>query len=312
MANNKTIPSFSMYVTSIVTQTKSLGQVRTAETYALAERSFMRFRGGVDCSLAELTAPLILQYEAYLRATGLCPNSIAFYLKRLQALYNKAVNEGLVTQQYPFRQAHTAKAKTVKRAVSEKVIRKISKLDLSKEPRLAFARDLFVLSFFTRGMAFVDMANLRQSNLRDGMLTYCRQKSRAPLTLRWEPCMQQIVDTLWAYPQFQAPRYQSSGYLLPILDSQGNRYQLLRAQQRVNYALHGLSQLMRLTPSLTMYVARHSWATYALRHGVPLAMISESLGHESLLTTQIYLASIDQDDLDNTCHDLLVDFLKNT
>lgn len=84
-----------MYVTSIVTQTKSLGQVRTAETYASAERSFMRFRGGVDCSLAELTAPLILQYEAYLRGTGLCPNSIAFYLKRLQALYNKAVNEGL-------------------------------------------------------------------------------------------------------------------------------------------------------------------------------------------------------------------------
>ena len=109
-----------MYVTSIVTQTKSLGQVRTAETYASAERSFMRFRGGVDCSLAELTAPVILQYEAYLRGTGLCPNSIAFYLKRLQALYNKAVNEGLVTQQYPFRQAHTAKAKTVKRAVSEK------------------------------------------------------------------------------------------------------------------------------------------------------------------------------------------------
>ena len=126
----------------------------------------------------------------------------------------------------------------MKRAVSEKVIRKISKLDLSDEPRLAYARDLFVLSFYTRGMAFVDMANLRQSNLRDGMLTYCRQKSRAPLTLRWEPCMQQIVDTLWAYPQFQTPRYQSSGYLLPILDSQGNRYQLLRAQQRVNYALH--------------------------------------------------------------------------
>ncbi len=311
MANIKTTPSFSMYVTSKVTQTLSLGQVRTAETYALAERSFMRFRHGVDCSLAELTEPLILQYEAWLRGTGLCPNSIAFYLKRLQALYNKAVNEGLVTQQYPFRLAHTAKAKTVKRAVSEQVIRRLRKLDLSSQPRLALARDLFLLSFYTRGMAFVDMAYLRRSNLHDGMLTYCRRKTGAPLSLRWEPCMQQLVDRLWAYPQFQAPRYQSSGYLLPILDSQGGRYQLLRAQQRVNYALHGLSQLMRLTPSLTMYVARHSWATYALRHGVPLAMISESLGHESLLTTQIYLASIDQNDLDNTCHDLLVDFLKN-
>lgn len=311
MANIKTTPSFSMYVTSKVTQTLSLGQVRTAETYALAERSFMRFRGGVDCSLAELTEPLILQYEAYLRDTGLCPNSIAFYLKRLQALYNKAVSEGLVTQQYPFRQAHTAKAKTVKRAVSEQVIRRLRKLDLSSQPRLAFASDLFLLSFYTRGMAFVDMAYLRRSNLHDGMLTYCRRKTGAPLSLRWEPCMQQLVDRLWAYPQFQAPRYQSSGYLLPILDSQGNRNQLLRAQQRVNYALHGLSEMMRLTPSLTMYVARHSWATYALRRGVPLAMISESLGHESLLTTQIYLASIDQNDLDNTCHDLLVDFLKN-
>lgn len=300
-----------MYVTSKVTQTLSLGQVRTAETYALAERSFMRFRGGVDCSLAELTEPLILQYEAWLRDTGLCPNSIAFYLKRLQALYNKAVSEGLVTQRYPFRLAHTAKAKTVKRAVSEQVIRRLRKLDLSSLPRLAFARDLFLLSFYTRGMAFVDMANLRRSNLHDGMLTYCRRKTGAPLSLRWEPCMQQLVDRLWAYPQFLAPRYQSSGYLLPILDSQGNRYQLLRAQQRVNYALHGLSRMMRLTPSLTMYVARHSWATYALRRGVPLAMISESLGHESLLTTQIYLASIDQNDLDNTCHDLLVDFLKN-
>ena len=311
MANIKTPPSFSMYVTSKVTQTLSLGQVRTAETYALAERSFMRFRGGVDCSLAELTEPLILQYEAWLRGTGLCPNSIAFYLKRLQALYNKAVNEGLVTQQYPFRLAHTAKAKTVKRAVSEQVIRRLRKLDLSNQPRLALARDLFLLSFYTRGMAFVDMAYLRRSNLHDGMLTYCRRKTGAPLSLRWEPCMQQLVDALWAYPQFQAPRYQSSDYLLPILDSQGNRYQLLRAQQRVNYALHDLSRMMRLTPSLTMYVARHSWATYALRHGVPLAMISESLGHESLLTTQIYLASIDQNDLDNTCHDLLVDFLKN-
>lgn len=311
MANIKTTPSFSMYVTSKVTQTLSLGQVRTAETYALAERSFMRFRHGVDCSLAELTEPLILQYEAWLRDTGLCPNSIAFYLKRLQALYNKAVSEGLVTQQYPFRLAHTAKAKTVKRAVSEQVIRKISKLNLSSQPRLALARDLFLLSFYTRGMAFVDMAYLRRSNLHDGMLTYCRRKTGAPLSLRWEPCMQQLVDALWAYPQFQAPRYQSSDYLLPILDGQGGRYQLLRAQQRVNYALHDLSRMMRLTPSLTMYVARHSWATYALRHGVPLAMISESLGHESLLTTQIYLASIDQNDLDNTCHDLLVDFLKN-
>lgn len=37
------------------------------------------------------------------------------------------------------------------------------------------------------------------------------------------------------------------------------------------------------------YISRHSWATTAKYRGVPIEMISESLGHKSIKTTQIYL-----------------------
>lgn len=44
---------------------------------------------------------------------------------------------------------------------------------------------------------------------------------------------------------------------------------------------------------LTMYVARHSWASAAKSKGIPLSVISEGMGHDSEATTQIYLASLD-------------------
>ncbi|MEG0500572.1 MAG: tyrosine-type recombinase/integrase, partial [Rikenellaceae bacterium] len=51
-------------------------------------------------------------------------------------------------------------------------------------------------------------------------------------------------------------------------------------------------------PVLTSYVARHTWATLAKRKGVPLSVISQCMGHTSEGTTQIYLASLDQNTLD--------------
>ena len=44
---------------------------------------------------------------------------------------------------------------------------------------------------------------------------------------------------------------------------------------------------------LTLYVARHSWASAAKAKGIPLSVISEGMGHDSEATTQIYLSSLD-------------------
>ena len=61
----------------------------------------------------------------------------------------------------------------------------------------------------------------------------------------------------------------------------------------VNYRLKELSTMLKLQRPLTMYVARHSWASAAKAKNVPLSVISEGMGHDSEATTQIYLASLE-------------------
>lgn len=86
----------------------------------------------------------------------------------------------------------------------------------------------------------------------------------------------------------------SSTYLLPIIKEQGNeRKQYDNALHLVNYRLKDLSGMLKLQRPLTMYVARHSWASVAKVRNVPLSVISEGMGHDSEKTTQIYLASLE-------------------
>ena len=58
-------------------------------------------------------------------------------------------------------------------------------------------------------------------------------------------------------------------------------------------------EMLDLPVPLTMYCARHSWATAARTSGIPISVISEGLGHDSEATTQIYLASLDTEAVDN-------------
>ena len=77
----------------------------------------------------------------------------------------------------------------------------IKELDLSFEPQLELARDIFLFSFYTRGMSFIDMAHLKKSNLQNGILTYSRKKTGQRLTILWEELMQEMwINTRMTVP----------------------------------------------------------------------------------------------------------------
>lgn len=277
--------SLFSFMHSVTAQLKQLGRIRTSETYTATLKSFMDFREGQDVPLDGMDSDLMLLYEAYLKAKGIRMNTISFYMRILRAVYNRAVEKGLTPQRNPFRHVYTGVEKTVKRAVSVKVIKALKELDLSMKPSLDFARDMFMFSFYTRGMSFVDMAYLKKSDLQNGILTYRRRKTGQQLTIRWEKCMEEIIKK---YPS------NGSDYFLPIIKEQGNeRKQYDNALHLVNYRLKALSEMLKLQRSLTMYVARHSWASVAKARNIPLSVISEGMGHDSEKTTQIYLASLE-------------------
>jgi len=273
------------FMHGVIAQLKQLGKIRTSETYTATLNSFMAFREELDVPLDGITSDMMIMYEAYLKTRGVRMNTISFYMRNLRAVYNRAVEKGLTPQQYPFRHVYTGVDKTVKRAIQIKAIKALKELDLSMKPSLDFARDMFMFSFYTRGMSFIDMAYLKKSDLQNGILTYRRRKTGQELTIKWEKCMAEIIAK---YPE------NKTDFLLPIIKVLGNeRRQYDNALHLVNYRLKELSTMLKLQRPLTMYVARHSWASAAKAKNVPLSVISEGMGHDSEMTTQIYLSSLE-------------------
>lgn len=282
--------SLFTFMHGVIAQLKQLGKIRTSETYTATLKSFMAFRESQDVPLDGISSDMMLLYEAHLKTRDVSMNTISFYMRNLRAVYNRAVEKGLTPQNKPFRHVYTGVDKTIKRAIPIKEIKALKELDLSLKPSLDFARDMFMFSFYTRGMSFIDMAYLKKSDLQNGILTYRRRKTGQQLTIKWEKCMEDIVSK---YPKNQ------TDYLLPIIkETLNERRQYDNALHLVNYHLKGLSSMLKLQRPLTMYVARHSWASAAKAKNVPLSVISEGMGHDSEATTQIYLASLETSVID--------------
>jgi site-specific recombinase XerD len=278
---------FSFIQTQIAKKSQ-MKRVGTTKTYTDALCRFREFREGEDLDFESMTTDLMERYEAWLIDRGLKRNSIAYYLRTLRTLYNRAVEAGLTDDHDIFRHVHTSYGKTTKRAVSISDIRAIERIDLREGSPLAFARDLFMFSFYMRGMPFVDIAFLRKSDLKRGLITYCRKKTNQSLTIAWEKPMQDIVDRY-------AGQTRNTPFMLPILkqdnDTAYRRYR--QVEQTVNRNLKKIGDRIGLRIPLTTYVARHSWASIARNMDVSIAVISEGMGHNSYRTTQIYLNSID-------------------
>ena len=283
-SGKKTLSSFMQVNIASLRQS---GKLRTSETYRATLNSFMKFMDGKDVLLSNMDAELMMGYETYLKEQGASMNTVSFYMRILRATYNRAVDKGVIRQRFPFKHVYTGVEKTVKRAVPLKVIKRIKEMDFSMNPSFDFARDMFLMSFYTRGMSFVDMAYLRKKDLQNGVLSYRRRKTGQQLFIKWEKCMQEIVDK---YDTSQ------SNYLLPIIKPFGDideRTQYIYAAHNINRCLKIIGKELGLSVSLTLYVARHAWASIAKSKNVPLSVISEGMGHDSEATTRIYLASLD-------------------
>lgn len=312
--NKKTSESLFQFMNILIALLLKNGQLRTMQHYKATLNSYMRFRDNKDISFKEIDAKEMQSYEAYLKNVAkVCNNTSSFYLRILRATYNKAVEKGYANQQKPFKDVYTGIAKTNKRAIPTESVSSIKRLDTTKAltPKQELARDTFMLCFYLRGISFIDLAHLRKSDLKDGFISYTRSKTGQRISIRWEKDMQDIVD-----------KYQTqtadSPYLFPFLASGTNskngtlqdKSQVeLRlyhnAESRITYHLKKLGAKVGIKGKLTLYVARHTWATTARDKQVPISIISMALGHNSETTTQIYLRSIQSSEVDDANANIL-------
>ena len=293
----RTLPYMEEDIASLIRDMK-LG---TASNRRKTLRSFLTFLGHRNIPMSEWDHLLITEYGAWLRRRNLTRNTVSFYMRSLRSVYNKAVKEGLIIQSYPFRNVYTGVDNTRKRAVNEDILLRMKQLDLSRSRPLDLARDIFVFSYCTRGMAFVDIAMLRRRDIMDGCIHYTRKKTGQKMRVRIEPCAREIIDKY-------AVLNPGSAYIFPLIKSEDSRDIYRQYQTALGYhnrKLKRLSAMLGIDTPLTSYVARHTWATTARNHNTPLAVISSGMGHTSERTTRIYIASLDENVIDRFNRDIL-------
>lgn len=264
----------------------------TANNYEKTMISLESFVRNKKLTFTNFNEQLIADYNTYLISKGLMRNSISFYMRNLRAIYNKAVKQKIVKKKELFSEVYTGIDKTRKRAVDERLISKLYNLKLDNNDVLSLTRDIFIFSYCMRGMSFVDIAYLKKTDISNGVISYCRRKTGQLMNVRIESCMQRIINKY---------KENTSEYIFPIIksDDKGEAYKQYRSGINIyNRNLGILSDMIGSDCKLSSYTARHSWATAARKHDVPISVISAGMGHSSETTTQIYLKSIEDDVVD--------------
>lgn len=281
-----------------IDELKKIGKKATARRFESTIKSLLRYTDNNEVDWAELTPNFVLGFEEFLMKRGLCRNTTSFYMRNLRAIVNRAVEQDLEVPRNPFKHVYTGVDKTVKRAVSLDEICLIRDIDLNGHPSLDFARKVFMFAFYTRGMSFVDIAFLKKSDLRNGIITYSRRKTRQQLIVRIEPETRKIIESFGK---------SDTTFLLPILTDEANDLdqQYENAYFRINRNIKKVGTMLGLKTKLTLYVARHAWASIAHSNHVPLSTISKAMGHDSEKTTIIYLRSLDTSSVDKANSDII-------
>ena len=299
--NKFTDETLTSYVNKLIEEFKANGKPGNAAIYKHNLATFLKFTNNKDLQLYQVDYLKVKAFENFLIRRGIKVNSISIHLRTLRAIINRAIKDGLLEEsEYPFKKITITSEKTRKRAINKELIKKIEDLNVSEVENLQLYKDIFLFSFYNRGMNFVDIAYLQVKNIQEGRINYYRKKTGQQFSIR---IADKTMEILNRYCDLQNP----DSYIFPIIYRKGNEYLDYRnAMRLINKKLKLIQKLIGLEVPLTTYVTRHSWATIAKKAGVSTAVISEGLGHETEETTQIYLDSFENSVLDDA-NDLIID-----
>ena len=232
-------------------------------------------------------------FDTFLTDNGLKQNTRNIYLRCIRAVFNDAIDDG-ITDCYPFRgKFKITPAPTRKRSLSVDDLRTLFAYPV--QPWQKKYVDLFKLVFTLIGINTVDLC--LNAEIVNGRLVYFRAKTGRYYSIKVEPEAQALLD-----------EYKGKSHLVSFAEKY-ERYPTLtkkadRALKKIGpvvmipnpeYRKGGKKHQFKTTyqglfPSLSLYWARHTWATIAYELDIPNETIAAALGHGyGNDTTAIYI-----------------------
>ena len=295
---------------NLVAELKNKGQIGTSYAYLSSYRMLRNFNRGkrLNFTFSHITVNYCKRFEEWLRAKGDKDTTISYQLRTLRATFNRAIDARVVSRdKSPFAEYKLShlNTKTMKRVLSKSDILRIIQSDCSdSKPIRQLAQDLFVFSYLCGGVSFVDTANLTPRNIVDNRLVYQRQKTHGGINLPLSIDAQKLITKYAVYQR-------GAEYLFPILHYKRHITPMQKTNRvrkvchQVNQELRALGKELGISADVTTYVACHSFATVLKKSGVNIGIISQALGHSDLKTTQIYLDSFENSQIDDAMKNLL-------
>ena len=302
----KTIREF---YTQLIKEFKETEQVGNRLIYKNSFNSLKAYTNNkLDIYFSDIDVEWLKAYEKWQRKRGNKETTISLQFRTLRSAYNKAIDAKAANQKYyPFDEYKVSKfnTKTRKRAITKEEVMKIITTETINATKLrVLTRDVFTFAYLSGGISFVDIANLTSNNIYRGRLRYSRQKTHQDINIKLREQAKEIIEK-YAYHRKKAT------YLFPILNAQSHKTAMQKQNRihkvlgQINGELKVLASELQNDADMTTYVARHSFASILKNYGVNVSLISEMLGHTDLKTTQIYLDSFENDQIDEAMSNLL-------
>jgi integrase/recombinase XerD len=293
LSNKGNRDCFFKFADSQIANLKAAKRISNMNAYNDAANAIKNFHGSRSISFKSITPEFLRRMEAKHLEKGNKLNGFAAYMRSVRAIYNLAIDDGLVDKKYyPFEKFSIRTERTQKRSISKELLQNIVSLKLLPHHPCFDARNKFLISYMLYGMNFCDMVMLTKDNIVNGRIEYQRNKTTAPFNVLITPTLQALLNLYIKSEQHSI--FNVVKRTDPVLANKDVK----NARRLFNDRLKDLAKLCGIETNLTSYVSRHSFATHAKLHKIPVEAISEMLGHTSIKTTQIYLDSLPSTTLD--------------
>lgn len=269
----------------------------TSDKYKVLSNNIQRYKK--KALVSDVTTAWIEGFERYLRTEGNCTDGgVSSEMGLFRAVIRQAKKDGYnAGVDNPF-----DGYKVVNKRTNQDVLR-LPLLEIiaiknckTLKPSESYYRDLFMFSFYARGMNMADIALLKHTHIENDRIVYSRKKVKVSnLSVPITDDMREILEK---YKEFDKTN------CFPILKGATS---LRDITKRTNAASRSASKHLRAVAEkagvkrydeVTFYTARHSYANILRRDNVSIEIISQALGHKKIQTTQIYLSQFEDSVID--------------
>lgn len=209
---SKSAKSVGEYYLTYIDNLKKENRIRYAGMYEISYTSFIKFAKHLDIPFSDIDVAWLKRYEAWSKEQNLSASTISTRLRHLRAVFNLAIMEQAIKNDYyPFHAYKVSKLnrETAKRALSKEDVYKVINYEGSS-PLEILAIDLFTFSYLCAGINFIDMAKLKCSNIRENQIVYNREKTKRLIIIHLQQKALQLIEK---YHNDKSP------YIFPILSN---------------------------------------------------------------------------------------------